>query len=96
MSDKRTAVEGLALKESIGRTRTLLKWVHSEINVADGLTKFDHRAQSLVRDFLRSPLWRIVFDPTFTSARKVKAQKTKAKKSGKPQKKSDKAVADEQ
>ena len=87
MSDKRSAVEGLALRESIGRTRTLLKWVHSEINVADGLTKFDHRAQNLVRDFLRSGLWRIFFDPTFTSARKVKAQKTIQKKGNKAQKK---------
>ena len=43
---------------------------------------------------MRSPLWRIVFDPTFTSARKVKAQKTK-KKSGKTQKNGNDDVADE-
>ena len=80
MSDKRSAVEGLALKESIARTRTRLRWIHSEINVADGLTKFDHRACQLVRQFLSASTWRVKHDPTFTSAKKVKAQKAKKEK----------------
>ena len=35
MQDKRSAVEGLALREANGRTRTLLRWCHSEAIVAD-------------------------------------------------------------
>ena len=48
MQDKRSAVEGLALREAIGRTRTLLRWCHSEANVADALTKVDNRALELL------------------------------------------------
>ena len=29
MADKRSAVEGLALKESLARTRTKLRWIHT-------------------------------------------------------------------
>ena len=47
MQEKRLAVEGLALREAIGRTRTLLRWCHSEANVADALTKADNRAHEL-------------------------------------------------
>ena len=86
MADKRSAVEGLALKESLARTRTKLRWVHSEINVADGLTKFDQRACQLVRQFLNAKTWLVKHDPTFTSAKKVKAQKAqKAKERMAPQ-----------
>ena len=76
MADKRTAVEGLALKESLARTHTKLKWLHSEINVADGLTKFDQRATELIRQFLAASTWRIVWDPDFTSSKKLKAKAT--------------------
>ena len=31
MRDKRSAVEGLTLREAIGRTKTLLRWCHSEV-----------------------------------------------------------------
>ena len=80
MSDKRSVVEGLALKESIARTRTRLRWVQSQISVADGLTKFDPRACQLVRQFLAAITWRVKHDPTFTSAKKVKAQKANNEK----------------
>ena len=75
MQDKRSAVEGLALRETIGRTRTLLGWSHSEANVADVLTKAYNRAHELLRKFLQSSVWRIVWDPEFTSSKKLKQQK---------------------
>ena len=80
MQDKRSAVESLALREGIGRTKTLLRWCHNEANVADALTKLDKRAQELLRKFLQSKVWRIVWDPDFTSSKKLKQQK-KAKQS---------------
>ena len=52
MQDKRSVVEGLALGEAIGRTRTLLRWCHSKANGADALTKTDNRARELIREFL--------------------------------------------
>ena len=75
MQDKRSAVEGLALREAIGRTRTLLRCCHSEANVADALTKADNRAHEFLRKFLQSRVWRIVWDPEFTSSKKLKQHK---------------------
>ena len=75
MQDKRSAVEYLALREAIGRTKTLLRWCHSEANVADALTKVDNRAHELLRKFLHFRVWRIVWDPDFTSCKKLKQQK---------------------
>ena len=75
MQDERSAVEGLALREGIDRTKTLLRWCHSEANVADALTKLDNRAHDLLRKFLQSKVWRIVWDPDFTSSKKLKQQK---------------------
>ena len=54
MQDKRSAVEGLALREAIGRTHTLLRWCYNEANVADALTKLLNRAHDLLRKFLLS------------------------------------------
>ena len=59
---ERSDVEGLALREAIGRTRALLRWCHSEASVADALTKTDNRAHELLRKFLQSRVWRIVWD----------------------------------
>ena len=75
MQDQRSAVEGLALREAIGRTRTLLRWCYSEANVADALTKADNRTHELLRKFIRSRVWRIVWDPEFTSSKKLEQQK---------------------
>ena len=75
MQEKRSAVEGLALREAIGRTQTLLRWCHSEASVADALTKADNRAHELLRKFLQSRVWRIVWDPEVTSSKKLKQQK---------------------
>ena len=75
MQDKRSAVEGLALRGGIGRTKTLLRWCHSEANVADALPKLDNRAHDLLRKFLQAKVWRIVGGPDFTSSKKLKQQK---------------------
>ena len=72
MQDKRSAVKGLALREAIGRTRILLRWCDSEANVADALTKVDNRAHELLRKLLQLRVWRIVWDPEFTSSKKLK------------------------
>ena len=75
MQDKRSAVESLAMREAIRRTRTLPRWCPSEANVADALTKADNRVHELLRKFLQSRVWRIVWDPEVTSSKKLKQQK---------------------
>ena len=72
---KTSAVESLALRYAIGRTRTLLRWCYYEANVDDALTKLLNRAHDLLRKFLQSPVWRIVWDPDFINSKKLKQQK---------------------
>ena len=59
MNDKRSAVEGVAPKESFEGNRTRMKWLHSDVNVNDALTTFDQRATA------NSATWSIVFRHTF-------------------------------
>ena len=56
-----SAVEALSLHESLTRSRTRLRWLHSDVNVGDGPTKYDHRAVTLLREFLQRPVWEIGF-----------------------------------
>ena len=81
MSDKRSAVEGLALRESLGRTRTQLRWCRSEAHVSDGLTKAGPRALLLLRKLLSTNIWRISWGPSVTSSKKLRSQ---AKAKGAP------------
>ena len=78
-TDKKSAVGGLALEESFESTKTLLEWLHFDANVSDALTMFDQRAMDLIRAFLNSFTWSIVFNPTITSAKEVRAQTTQLK-----------------
>ena len=79
-TDKRSPVGGLALDESFESTKTLLEWLHFDANVSDALTMFDQRAMDLIWAFLNNFTWSIVFNPTITSAKQVRAQTTQLKK----------------
>ena len=48
MQDKRSAVEGLALREGVGRTKTLLRWCHSEANVEGRTDKIGQQSSRVV------------------------------------------------
>ena len=61
-TDKSSAVVALSLRESLTRSRTRLRRLHSDVNRSDGLAKFDHRAVTLIRHFLQRPVLKIVFD----------------------------------
>ena len=74
MKDKRSAIEGIALKAALVETRTAIRWCHSGVNVADALTKAGNGPLELLRSFLKADAWQIPFDPTFTSFRKLKAR----------------------
>eukprot|EP00959_Pyramimonas_sp_CCMP1952_P392322 8220894-Pyramimonas_sp.AAC.1 len=43
-NDQRSAIEALALKQSMKTANTTLRWVHSEAMIADGLTKMESPA----------------------------------------------------
>ena len=62
MQDKRWAVESLALREAIGPNHNPAAMV-------------DNQAHELLRKFLQSRVWRLVWDPGFISSKKLKQQK---------------------
>ena len=75
LKDKRSGLEALLLKRSLEETRCGLRWTHSATQLADCMTKGSEEAQKPFElRKRRGWKWRLVYDPSFTSARK-RAQK---------------------
>ena len=75
LKDKRSGLEALSLKRSLVETRCGLRWTHSAAQLADCMTKGSEEAQKPFELLKRRGWkWRLVYDPSFTSARK-RAQK---------------------
>eukprot|EP00975_Prorocentrum_lima_P045943 9610737-Prorocentrum_lima.AAC.1 len=53
-------------------SRTMLRWCHSGVNVADGRTKVATNSLELPRHVVRADTWQLVFDPECTSYRRLK------------------------
>ena len=70
MTDKRTALELMSAKETMTDIGMKCKWVNSERQLADGLTK--PGASNMLKLAMRTGKWKIVFDETYTSAKKLK------------------------
>ncbi len=68
---KRTAVELIVLRQTLKVTASVLRWVSSERQLADGLTK--NSARQLFADRLKSQQYRLVYDSTFTAAKRKTA-----------------------
>jgi hypothetical protein len=75
LQEKQSALELLGVKEQIQRDETDLRWVHSQAQLADGLTKTG--ARPVIEKFLEEQIWACKYDPAFESAKK----RTKARKS---------------
>ena len=72
MKEKYTALEVLHLNQNIERQKTEVRWCNSDAMLADGMTKL--QAQDRVRRFLENEqLWNVVYDPTFTAAKKLRS-----------------------
>lgn len=69
--ENRTALEMLGLKEALTQTKTPIRWVNSDAQLANSLTK-DHEQHQLQRFYHLGQCWRIVEDPTMKSARNRK------------------------
>ena len=74
LTDKRTAIEALSIKQIIDVTNVQAKWVNYDRQLADILTKQGVLPENLDRA-LKSYTWRTVFDSTFTSAKNLRKQK---------------------
>ncbi|CAE7691047.1 RE1 [Symbiodinium sp. CCMP2592] len=72
-AEKRANIELLSLKESQKSTGVVIRWVHSEAQLANGLTKAeDHKELELY--YRMHHQWRIVEDEAMRSARKRKSE----------------------
>ena len=72
-AEKRSNIELLSLKESQKSTGVVVRWVHSEAQLANGLTKAeDHKELELY--YRMQHQWRIVEDEAMRSARKRKSE----------------------
>ena len=70
LSEKRTAIEVAATRQQMEATGVNCRWVNSDRQLADSLTK--PMLAHAMTQLCRSGYWKIVFDETFTSAKKVK------------------------
>ena len=71
-AEKRTHIEMIALKESQLQTGLILRWVHSEAQLANALTK-RHNCKEMDLFYHMNHAWKIVEDPEMRSARKRRA-----------------------
>ena len=71
MADRRTAIELLAIRERLQQACVELRWIESDCDMADGLTK-PWKHEPLSRALKRREIC-IVYDPQFQSSRKKKA-----------------------
>ena len=73
--DKRVAIECLVIASMIKETGSILRWVSSERQLADGLTKVSARQEFV--DQLKGGYIQLVFDPEFKAAKKKTAEERK-------------------
>ena len=71
MKDKYTALEMQALSQHVHEQGTILQWVDSDHQLADGLTKL--QKQDVLKKFLVQGTWRLRMDGALLSAKKRRA-----------------------
>ena len=71
LKDKFSALEVMCLLESLERLSTNVRWVHSDAQVADALTK--PLPPGVLHKILCEGKWTLQYDPTFTSAKRLKS-----------------------
>ena len=71
-AEKKANIELLSLKEAQQRTQVIIRWVHSEAQLGNSLTK-KHGGKELELFYKMAHTWKIVEDPLMRSARKRKS-----------------------
>ena len=70
LKDKYSSLEILCLLESLEKMQTTVRWVHSDAQLADHLTK--PLPIGTLHKVMNEGFWTLVYDPDFTSAKKLK------------------------
>ena len=74
LSNLRSALQAFQLRDNLQRVRCELRWLASDYDLADGLTKKKAEARTGLLKFLATWHWSIAFDKNFVSAKKSKQQ----------------------
>ncbi|CAE7308238.1 unnamed protein product [Symbiodinium microadriaticum] len=72
LSNMRAALQAFQLRDNLRRAGCTLRWLASDYDLADALTKKRADSRYGLIKFLRTGLWSIKFDPSFTSSKKSK------------------------
>ena len=72
LSNMRAALQAFQLRDNLERSACQLRWLASDYDLADALTKKRADARQGLLRFLSSGVWAIKYDPNFVSARKSK------------------------
>ena len=70
LQEKYSALELLSLCERVRDGQTSVRWVNSDAQIADSLTK--PTKPGALHQLLQTGRWRLVYDPEFTSAKRLK------------------------
>jgi len=77
LSERRSSIEVMACRERMKLLDIHMRWVNSDRQLADGLTKSAAAWKLLA--FQMRPVTKLIFDPEFTAAKKLKAKDTMTK-----------------
>ncbi|CAE7821609.1 GIP [Symbiodinium sp. CCMP2592] len=72
LSNMRAALQAFQLRGNLRRAACELRWLASDFDLADALTKKRADCREGLLKFLRTGYWCIRYDPSFTSAKKSK------------------------
>ena len=72
LREKYSALEIMSIQQRLQMCGTHTRWVHSEAQLADALTK--RLVTSSLKKVLAQNVWTLVEDPTFTSSKRLKQQ----------------------
>ena len=72
LSNLRAALQAFQLRDNLRRVGCELRWLASDYDLADALTKKRAESRAGLLRFLQTWEWAIAFDPTFTAAKKNK------------------------
>ena len=67
--DQHMAIEAIACRQDMHDGGALVRWVHSESNRADGLTKIDAKSLEPLMAVITRSRWKLVNDPDFVSSK---------------------------
>ena len=70
LSNLRSALQAMQLRENMIRAGTKLRWVASDYDLGDSMTKKRPDSRVGLMKFMKTRLWCVAYDPSFTSAKR--------------------------